>query len=186
MKIVCGPDWDERVVTIDNYKNPGIIMSGGIDSWVLYNLLDSPTVFNIVREDKFDSAGRVEQLTGKPVIQIPELTTEHWARVPTAIDHILNHYNIDVLFYGINITPPLEYFSEFDTEDKPGRPWKIDTPRLATPFLHLYKYHIIDIANKHNIDLSNTRSCIRHVDGEECGVCWQCREKKWGFDQLQL
>ena len=58
MEIICGPDWDRRVVRIDNYKNPGIIMSGGIDSWVLYNLLDNPTIFNIARQDKFDSADR--------------------------------------------------------------------------------------------------------------------------------
>ena len=185
MQYICGPEWDQRVVNIPTDKKPGIIMSGGIDSFVMYHLLDNPIIFNIARADGFDSSTRVKAITNKPVIEIAELTTEHWARVPTAIDYILKNYDIDNLYYGINHTPPLEYFPEFDTSDKPGRPWNITTPRLQTPFLHLYKYHIIYLANQLSIDLSQTRSCIRKTSGEECGECWQCREKNWGFEQLK-
>lgn len=184
MQYICGPNWDQRVVTINQQGKVGIIMSGGIDSWVLYNLLDNPTIFNIARADGFDSAARVRQLTGKPVIEIPEITNEHWRRVGTAIDHIFANYNIDQLYYGINVIPPTEYFPEFNSVGKPGRPWRVDRQDLKAPFLHLYKYHIVELANQLHIPLEDTRSCIINSGGEECGECWQCKEKKWGFQQL--
>ena len=54
---------------------------------------------------------------------------------------------------------------------------------VRLPFLHLYKYHIIDLARQEKIDLSDTMSCIASID-QECGKCWQCMEKKWGIDQI--
>lgn len=159
-------------------------MSGGIDSWVLYNMLNDPIIFNIARSDGFDAADRVRKLTGKPIIEIPESTTDHWQRVDAGIDHILKNYDIDQLYHGINLTPPIDIFPEFNILSKPYRPWRVDHPRLQTPFLHLYKYHIIDIADSLSISLEDTRSCIDNASGDECGQCWQCKEKNWGFQQL--
>lgn len=184
--IVCGPEWDRRVVNLDPTSNVGIIMSGGIDSWVLYNLLTNytnPKIFNIVRSDGFDTPDRVEALVKKPIIRIPEVSTHHDDRIWMTVESILECYDIDYLYGGINHGPPTEYFPEFDTPDRPYRAWKIDTPRRKVPFLHLYKYHIIDLALTRNIDLSGTMSCIRSIISP-CGECWQCREKMWGYEQL--
>ena len=159
-------------------------MSGGIDSWVLYNMLNDPIIFNITRSDGFDTVDRVRKLTGKTIIEIPESTTDHWRRVDVGIDHILKKYDVDQLYHGINLTPPIDIFPEFNILSKPYRPWRVNHPRLQTPFLHLHKYHIIDIADSLSISLEDTRSCIDNASGDECGQCWQCKEKKWGFQQL--
>ena len=50
MNYICGPLWDRRIVNIDQQGKVGIVMSGGLDSYVLYHLLDDPIVFNIKRE----------------------------------------------------------------------------------------------------------------------------------------
>ena len=184
MHYICGPDWDQRVISIDQGGKVGIIMSGGLDSWVLYNMLTDPIIFNITRSDGFDGAARVRELTGKPVIEIPEPTTDHWQRIDIAIENILENCNVDQLYDGNNMTPPIDIFPEFNILSKPIRPWRCDHPRYKTPFLHLYKYHIIDLANQLEIPLDGTRSCIVNASGDECGKCWQCKEKKWGFEQL--
>lgn len=186
MQYICGPEWDQRVVNLNPRGNVGIVMSGGIDSWVLYNLLTNhtkPIIFNIVRKDGFDTVDRVRNLTKRPVIGVPESTTHHAMRVPEGIWKILREYDLDELYYGINAGPPTNHFPEFASEDQPRRPWKIIEDQLKAPFLHLYKYHIIDLALKRNIDLSGTMSCIRSTISP-CGECWQCREKIWGYSQL--
>ena len=39
----CGPTWDRRIVTLDPPEKVALLMSGGIDSLVLYNLLSKHT-----------------------------------------------------------------------------------------------------------------------------------------------
>ena len=184
MQYICGPNWDQRIISVEQKGKVGILMSGGIDSWVLYNLLNDPIIFNITRADGFDGADRVRKLTGKQITEIPESTTNHWQRVDIGIDYILENYDVDQLYDGINLNPPIDLFPEFNILSKPYRPWQINVPRLKTPFLHLHKYHTIDLANQLKIPLEDTRSCIDNASGNECGQCWQCKEKKWGFEQL--
>jgi hypothetical protein len=183
MKYICGPLWDQRVVNLTEFGKVGIVMSGGIDSYVLYHLLKNPIIFNIARADGFDTANRIRTLTGKDVIEVPESTTDPKSRIGDTIDVILNRYPIDQLYIGINRTPPDDLFPEFDTPNKPYRPWRLDGV-VKAPFLHLYKYHIIDLAKKLGVNLLDTRSCIDNASGDECGHCWQCKEKNWGFQQL--
>jgi Queuosine biosynthesis protein QueC len=184
MHYICGPSWDQRVVNIEEVGKVGIVMSGGIDSYVLYHLLTNPIIFNIKRKDGFDNAERVRRLTGKQVIEVEEVSDNYKNRIGDTMDKILADYNVDQLYMGINHTPPTYYFPEFDVQSKPHRPWRIYGD-VKAPFLHLYKYHIIDLANSLDIDLSDTRSCIGTVSGPECTTCWQCREKRWGYDQLK-
>lgn len=181
---IAGPKWDRRIVEINPKKNIGIAMTGGIDSWVLYNLLPSNVkIFSIVRADGFDSVERIKHLTGRDdIITIDEPTTVHHRRVREGLVQILEQYDIDELYTGVNHIPPLAHFPEFE-EGKPNRPWTVPDGRLVCPFLHLHKYHIIDLANQYNINLSRTQSCLTLHDGH-CGTCWQCRERKWGFDQI--
>ena len=181
---ICGPVWDKRVVSIEQQGKTGIVMSGGLDSYVLYCLLDNPIIFNIKRKDGFDNADNVRRLTNKDVIEVDEVSRNHWDRVPLTIEKILNDYDIDSLFTGINHTPPTDHFPEFDTASKPSRPWKVDFEKVEAPFLHLYKYHIIDLARQFSLDLTGTLSCLHNLDFH-CGECWQCKERQWGFDQLK-
>ena len=177
---IVGPDWDQRVVKINQQGKVGIIMSGGIDSLVLYHLLDDPLVFNIKREDGFDGAERVRKLTGKEVIEVEEQSTEHDKRVWYTSNRIIEEYDLDQLYNGSNMIPPIHLFPEFK-DGYADRPWKNPDPFMVVPFQMLYKYHIISFAKMMNIDLSNTLSCISNTE-EACGVCWHCRERQWGFD----
>jgi 7-cyano-7-deazaguanine synthase in queuosine biosynthesis len=192
MRYECGPEWDTRIITINpKHFKVGILMSGGIDSWVLFNIIKQVIpeiiIFNIKRADKYDGAERIKLLTGRnEIIEIDELTTNHADRIPMGMDYILDNYDIDELYTGANIIPHTEYFPEFITDERPGRRWSIPSwIKIKCPFLHLYKYHIIDLANRNNIDLSQTQSCLHQLK-EHCGKCWQCLERQWGYKQLKI
>lgn len=137
-----------------------------------------------MRADGFDGVDKITRLTGRTdIITIREPTDVHYRRVREGLTQILEQFDIDQLYTGVNHVPPLAHFPEFE-EGKPNRPWRIPEGRLLCPFLYLYKYHIIDLAHKNNINLSQTQSCLTQREGH-CGECWQCRERQWGFDQLK-
>jgi tRNA(Ile)-lysidine synthase TilS/MesJ len=187
MRYICGPDWDKRVVDLNPKPNCAIVVSGGIDSLVLFHLLKdlcNLDVFNIHRKDGFDNYKRVEQLVEKQVYVVDELTTNTKDRVSTSIKHINSTYNYDEIYTAINLMPPIEYFPEFDRLDRPARPWRLkENHNFRAPFLHLYKYHILSLSRENNIDISDTKSCIASLE-DECGACIQCLEKKWAYEQL--
>lgn len=181
----CGPEWDLRLVKIENSGSVGITMSGGIDSYVLYNLIGpNCKIFNLKRKDGFDNSETIYRLTGRTdIIEIDEVTVDHNDRVSHLATVALTQYDIDQLYIGLNIIPHIKYFPEFVDNDTPVRPWRNPHTLVRTPFLHLYKYHIIDLAKRLNIDISKTQSCLTLRHGH-CGTCWQCRERQWGFEQL--
>jgi len=185
-KYVCGPSWDRRLFDINPKGNIGLMITGGLDSWVMYHILKSQTsnftLFNITRKDGFDSPQRIRLLTGQTVVEIEDVG-EHTGRVAAGVDNILANHSVDQLYLALNRDPPIEHFPQFSMIGRPYRPWRIDHPKIVTPFLHLYKYHIIDVANCLNIDVNNTLSCINTRD-RHCGKCWQCLERQWGYEQL--
>jgi hypothetical protein len=193
MKFECGPEWDMRNVYIDEKIDPSrtaILMSGGLDSFVLYTLLGDKNigkVFSLKRADRLDNSDNLKRLIGRnDIIDInedPQWTGEN--RITNLLETVLSKYNneIDALYFGINHIPSLYHFPEF-AEGCPVRPWFIDNSKiLKTPFLHLYKYHIIDLAERLALDVTVTRSCLE-LEKDHCGVCWQCRERNWGYQQL--
>lgn len=185
---ICGPTWDQRIVNIPlGHQSVGILMSGGLDSWVLYSLLikhidpEQLNIFNIKRPDGIDSASKIRDLTNRSdVVEIDLVDT-----VKKSIDVVIDLYPNTQIFTAVNIIPHTDYFPEFGDDERPRRPWKIDWPSVNVPFHHLYKYHIIDLAVRNGIDVSNTSSCTR-LPNKHCGECWQCRERRWGFEQLNL
>lgn len=185
-KYICGPIWDRRLFDINPKGKVGLMITGGVDSWVMYNLLKplstNITLFNIHRKDGFDNPHRVRSLTGKDVVEIDD-NGEPNGRVAAGVDNILANYEIDQLYLALNRDPPIEHFPQFAMEGRPFRPWRINHQKIITPFLHLYKYHIIDVANCLNINLKDTLSCIAN-NSNPCGQCWQCLERHWGYDQL--
>lgn len=185
---IVGPKWDRRVITINPQgRKIGISMSGGIDSWVLYNLLPNKEdiiIYNFDTNRGLDADETVKKLTGRDdIITLPtELDDPH--PVKSGIKELARLHNLDQLYTGVNQVPHYKYFPEFASEREPPRPWRIDHDVLKTPFLHLYKYHILWIAEDMGIDLSETQSCTTQPVGH-CGTCWWCREKKWAYDQLK-
>ena len=192
MKYECGPKWDRRVITVDPKEGDAILMSGGIDSFVLYHLLDNPIAFNITRADGIDNAPHIKQLIGKDPISIedgfaddPDVLSTN--RIPDGVTKIIARYKPAQLYTGTNIIPHTEYFPEFNSSGKPYRQWRPerDPARVISPFAHLYKYHIIDLANQIGLDLSDTQTCALETT-THCGTCWPCKEKLWGYAQLNL
>lgn len=181
--VIMGPDWDQRVVHIRPQGKIALMMSGGVDSWVLYHIMKeyNPDIVVIDREDGIDNYKRVEELTGQSVIRIPETSTHSDGRIREGISIAEKTY--DQVYMALNTVPPADHFP--DLKDRaPYRPWKIRPPsKVVAPFLYLFKYHIIDYAIKNNIDLSHTRTCLERTD-INCGECWQCREKNWAYEQL--
>ena len=180
-----GPVWDVRIVTITQKIKSAILMSGGIDSWVLYNLLDKNVkIFTYTRTDGIDSIDKVKKITGRDdVIGIPNIETNKF-NFDYCQDWILDNFDVEEIFIATNVIPHLAYFPEFKMDGVPDRLWfNDDAERVKTPFSHLYKYHIIDLAQRNEIDITSTTSCLRLTD-RNCGQCWQCKERQWGFDQL--
>ena len=214
MRFECGPEWDTRIVNLNPKGKIGIMITGGIDSWLLYNLLaleysrESISLFLIKKyswyQDYYDiiAPKLISGLTGRDdlilIDKYYELTdgdnpdNPPWDKViEMSIPYILEKYNIDELYNGSNVGPPTDYFPEFLNSSDPQPPlkrWNVPNTlpwsKVKCPFLHLYKYHIIDLANKYNLDLSNTHSCGADPLGN-CGKCWQCLENKWGYKQLE-
>ena len=206
MKFECGPKWDTRIINIKPKGKIGILMSGGIDSWVLYNLLkltpNCPpiSIFIIMAGGDggvgYDTPERISLLTDRDdIIEIDKFIecTENdspnfkpWAKIiEMSMDYIIERYGLDELYNGSNMNPPIEHFPEFNIDEMSNRPWTIPNLwSIKCPLLHLYKYHIIDLANRHNINIKNTHSCNVDPHGD-CGKCWWCLEKQWGYNQLE-
>jgi len=185
MEYVVGPEWDRRLVTIDKPAGKiGILMSGGLDSWVLYNLVKKfdPIIFFIYHTESSERPDTVEKLTGiKPVVFESKENID--LRIVSGIKYVWNNHNINNLYFAINQPPPPQHFPHLAV-DAPHRPWKLEDKRLISPFLHLYKYHIIDLGMQLNLNLDKTLSCLTRLDAH-CGKCWQCMERQWGYDQLK-
>ena len=183
MQYVCGPSWDQRVVNIDPKEKVALLMSGGIDSLVLYHLLSRECeveVYTAERDDGFDSPKKVESIIGHAPNVIKLNPTHHSQIMIQAIESI----KCQDIYLGLNVQPPIEHFPQFDIEGRPYRPFYIPFPYVKAPLLHLYKYHIVDLAHNEGIDISDTQSCLEYTVGH-CGRCWQCREISWAFDMLE-
>jgi len=178
----CGPTWDTRVVNINPKSEVALLMSGGIDSLVLYHLLSRYSdvdVYTAYRGDGFDEPTHVASLIG----HYPKTIKVDPSNPPEMMVKAIQNIKGKDIYLGLNVQPPIEHFPQFDIDGRPYRPFHIPFPNIHAPFLHLYKYHIIDLAHTEDIDISETQSCLEYTVGH-CGRCWQCREITWAFDML--
>ncbi len=211
MKFECGPKWDTRIINIKPKGKIGILMSGGGDSYILYEILKSiPNcppilIFNIKSSgtagEGWDKPETVKLLTDRDDIIVVDKFLKHtindspdflsWDKVLILTNlWIVKEYNLDILYNGTNMNPPVEFFPEFTSEefgDAPLPHWSIpEYTKVICPFLHFYKYHIIDLGIRNNIDISQTHSCNDlPTDEGHCGKCRSCLEKQWAYKQLE-
>ena len=59
--------------------------------------------------------------------------------------------------------------------------------KTAIHFLHLYKYHVIDLYYRLDAEelINVTHSCTATKEGH-CYDCMWCHERQWAFKQLNL
>ncbi len=206
MRFECGPEWDRRVINIEPKGRIGVLMSGGADSYILYQLLrkipDCPHIHIFWIETGgttgpgWDLVETVQKLTRRyDIHEITEFLHHTINDTPDYLpfdqvviktnDWIVEKYSLDILYNGTNMNPPTEFFPEFPFAYE--QHWSIpEYTKVKAPFLHLYKYHILDLGKQYNIDISEAHSCNTFPTAEgHCGECRSCREKVWGYEQLK-
>jgi len=196
-------------INLDTTKRTGVMLSGGMDSAILLFLILKEiedkkltldlTAYNVPNvNDNADNYSR-------RVIQFLESYFQkqiNFSNIGTGIDYPLNLINkparsllasglVDILYSGQNQFPseakdwPAYKYADgqFIRRD-PSLP---DPPNVRYPFIHLYKYHILDIYRQFNLlDLAAiTHSCTVRKDGY-CNECLWCIERAWAFTKLGI
>jgi 7-cyano-7-deazaguanine synthase in queuosine biosynthesis len=198
IELKCGPINDERTITLEipnNIKSIGILHSGGTDSTILLHLLTKYfpnyplTVFTInkVIGDNIINSNRVLDKMGlnnlkHEAIDIDK-STPHYKIVPLTIEKIIKSNIVDFIFLAGNSIP----LENLDTNfSGPIRiKGNILPNKISRPFIDIFKYHIIDIYYRENVEylLEYTHSCTEQTVGY-CDKCWFCSERKWAFKKL--
>jgi hypothetical protein len=194
--VECGPNTDKR--TLNLYLNPlkrkvGVLVSGGMDSALLYYLLirlnveqgfiHKITPYTILRKDgscqyaqpvidyvhdQFDLPHVSTEIVGDPTL--PEsLQVESGCNDVLAKSNILYLGLIEELaIHTIGWRDPIKWT---ETQDR------------KYPFRNLNKSHIVDLIYyfEQQALFELTHSC--NMPGK-CGSCNGCNERQWGFDQL--
>jgi hypothetical protein len=192
---------DKQPINIDIVPDAtyGILLSGGLDSAVLfYLLLDAcqkqkitPKIipFTIPKVDGsyLYVASVISWMIEHFNLEIPhytlvgDITLHHRAQSASAVKDIFTKFpRVDYVVIGINQNPPEDIGVEGPTRDT-----KSDNPRVLVPFVNLYKTHIVDLIYEHDLQglLDITHSCTEQRVGR-CMKCFQCRERAWAFEQL--
>ena len=205
---VVGPHWDKRLIDLEipeDVDEVAVMVSGGMDSAILYYALTVLNPTKIIKTfcvpRKVDDSlthslnvhKKVAELLGTSAT--PELIGAEDSidsTLPTG--ELIKSKRFKLVYDGVNHQVPLgfafEIPEEFNTPQARGmahgqRPWRLDVPRLQTPFLHLYKYHIIDLYYRLGVEslIDVTHSCTAIPEGH-CRDCMWCYERIWAFAQL--
>lgn len=112
---------------------------------------------------------------------------------------------ISKYYNGTTKNPPPDVVAMFDSTDGPvdnrtpdgARPESLLDGKINIPFANIDKRGIAEIYEQNNLwELFNlTSSCewmddkMKHLPGidpkvEQCGHCWWCEERQWGFGRL--
>lgn len=177
-------------------KNVGVLVSGGMDSAVLYWLLVSLNhhaghthiiqPYTIYRTEGsphyaplvIDYVNRSWNINANAII-VGDNTLPQKMQVESGIKEILNKRLSQVVYLG-NITMRQEHAIGWTV------PCIRDMTTARSPMLNLDKSHIVDLIVQLNCKelFTISHSCIYSVG--HCGQCNGCMERKWGFDQLKL
>ena len=202
MNIICGPKNDQRTVTITLPRNKsriGVLVSGGLDSAILYYLLllenklrsniHEILPITVMRKEgsKYFSSlviGHVNQAYQIPYNEqqvVGNNTLPEELQVKSAVDEALMN-GFDIVYAGVIEQLPQHMINWQPIPSK-------ETAKFKTPFQSIDKSHIIDMIVKLKQEplFYITHSC----SGEQsqvgrCNGCNGCNERNWGFSQLGL
>lgn len=203
-------DGTEFKFILEQDKKYGLMLSGGLDSAILSYLIlltyrrrgwganVQPFTMRKTNE-RIDTANTVvDYLRSKfPEFSIPytipisDPAIHHRDQGVLAWKEVQEKYkDIDYVFYASNKVPDWNYDNYLkDERGLPvGRPErsKGEGGIVYLPFLHLYKYHTVDLIIEYQQEeiFMFSRSCTQSVEGPRCGKCFHCRERAWGFSSL--
>jgi hypothetical protein len=175
----------------------GIMLSGGLDSAVLMGtlLIENPAInlqpFTIPKADgaalyanpiidflnkKFGTRVPHTILVGNPL-------AHHRAQSRTAFKEIFEKHDVDVVYNALNKNPP----PLTNLPTAPVRDEESPDSRVILPFAKLLKSDILRIMIDNDLEdlIELTHTCTEQKVGR-CGKCWQCSERMWAFDTINL
>jgi hypothetical protein len=186
-------------------KRVGVLVSGGADSAILLYILTKLNLdngnpcelipFTVPKtDDALLYAKSVISYINKSLnCQLPETTVvgnpylHHSKQVWSGRNEAMEKYNVDIMVYGSQKTPPKEEL-EVDWE-YPYRPEKIHyiEEKIYCPFALVDKRNTIDLYRIFNqMDLlALTHSCTEQTIGQ-CNRCLYCKEREWALNSNNL
>jgi len=192
----CGSKNDLRSLTIalpQNSSKIGVFVSGGLDSALLYYLLNlenkTHTIvpLSIMRKEgsRYFShlvVAHINETLGLPVIKPvivgkPNLPEDQQVR-----SGVIEAFKQGFDYIYVGVIEQLDIHM-IDWQHIPAQ----ETDRFKTPFANLNKSHIIDLVHRLQQDslFNITHSCSKYELGR-CHSCNGCNERSWAFEQLNL
>lgn len=179
-------------------RNIGVLVSGGLDSALLYYLAKSLEIqdarykvipYTLNRDDGSKNHAQlvidyvhdklnIERLS---TIYMPILQTDSNAQVTEGISKLLKE-KLSLVYVGIITTLPKHALHGVGSPYFPA-----DYELVNYPLKHLTKDHVVDMIIKLGIDklFELTHSCVYDTVGR-CNKCNRCNERDWAFNQLGL
>jgi Queuosine biosynthesis protein QueC len=196
--VECGPSFDRRTLNI--YLHPirkriGVLVSGGMDSALLYYLLvklnveqgftHTVTPYTILRKDGSPQYAQsiidyVHDLFQLPYIAtqvVGDPTLHEGMQVESGAKDVLLLSKSNVIYLGL-----IEELAAFTIGWRDPIKWTEPADRRY-PLMNLNKSHIVDliIQFKQEKLFEMTHSC--NMFGK-CNNCNGCNERSWGFKQM--
>ena len=199
---------DDSIIQIDIKQNIkyGIMLSGGIDSAIMFYLilLDAQQKNIVIDIQPFSTIKYDESYTYvNPIIDyfnqqfnvcipytilVGEPSVHHSLQSRVAAREIKTKYPlIEMMFNGLNQNPPPPFdLARWGEGRYPNRIKSPPSMKDLMPFISLYKSHIIDLVFQYQQEqlFEITHSCTEWTKGR-CMQCFQCNERKWAFDFLK-
>lgn len=186
-----------RIHGLQENKNIGVLVSGGIDSAITYYLLtklniENNNIFNITPYTILRKEGSkkyalpiinyVQKKFNLPITDlnvVGDNTLPEIQQVDSGVNDIFNK-GADFVYLGI-----------ISARDEHRVNWSkfkfAETVRKKYPLLNLEKSHVIDLYIQHNLLdlLEMTYSCaIDEINA--CNSCNGCNERNWGLKEMGL
>lgn len=188
----------------------GVYLSGGLDSAALLCLILTElqnigklhsvpvTCFTITKSDcpNFYSKQVLAKISEhfqishiEHVILENDDVSETWTNPrneigPNTINRVANYYPNMTVYMACNRMAPTEYITyTYPMQTDHGH--SVYGSHYNSPFLFLHKPQMLDIFYKLNVEhiIPYCHSCVTQEIGE-CGVCYSCEERAWGFTML--
>lgn len=194
----CGPLDDRRILNVElNFlrRRIGVLVSGGLDSALLYYLIQSlvsdsytvtPFIINRPNDGSSTYAQPVIDYVNSVLNKQPQVGTllhitedDSERQVSAGMRNLVNH-NVNISYIGLIETLPIHCIGV----PEPYVP--MDTDRFVYPFKNLNKSHIVDLVYQLNQEelFNITHSCVYKQN--RCGMCNRCNERHWAFTKLGL